>query len=393
MTVAKYGRVVYDTLRHHNINMQITGYTLLLIVKQGICKPFDYVHDLQTYIESYDDEVAVIGLDILCRFKSKHDDIKQLHYDLLIQFLEGNAWISDVGCTLKALQLFHSHLIVRTNIFLSKECEKRDLLFVMQYLRFLYNFLLIQIGSKCHIRNEFGFRLYMQVCELFMADSLKLAVDYNLAQSDQYTARNCKAYVFLLDMQEWRFTNSSALNTLMQLCYTNSSVPPGLSNLMILFDLNADDTLHLQAKALELQNLMLPSNSSGVTILYIMSMHNKISEEESIQQGMLHIINLLHQRFEALKQEHFHESVLKYPIHPLLKVIVLVLENNVSHKMLDYRSLFTLCSDIINFIMSEKQSIMLLDSTSVQKTVEAILIVCIVIFFFCWYTLILVLLF
>lgn len=377
MTVAKYGRIVYDTLRNHDINMQITGYTLLLIVKQGICKPFDYSQDLLAYIGSYDDNVAVIGLDILCRFKSKHDDIKQLHYHLLIQFLEGSAWFNDAGYALKALHLFHSHLIIRTNILLNKECAKRELYPMVQYLQFLYRFLLIQIGTKCHIRNEFGFRVYIQICELFMSESSKLAVDYNLSKADQYTTRNCKVYIILQEINEWKFTNAGALNTLMHLCYSNSSVPAGLCNLMKYFDLSNDDTSCLQKKVLELQEAMPPSNSFGIIVFYIISMHNKTNEEEIV----LCITNLLHRRFEKLQQKDFCENILKYPIHPLLKVLVLVLENNISHVVVDYGNLFTLCSDIINFIMSQKESIMLVDSTSIQKTVEAILIVRITLFF------------
>lgn len=376
MTIAKYGRIVYDTFRNYNISMKITGYTLLLIVKQGMCKPLDYIPDLLAYIGSSDDYIAIIGLDILCRFKSKHDDLQKLHYGLLIHFLEGNAWINDVGCTLKALHLFHSHLIIRTNVLLNKKHEERDLQLVIQYLQFLYHFLIIQIGTKCHIRNEFGFRIYTQVCELFMSDSSKLIVDYNLTQTDRYTERNCKAYTVLLELQEWKFTNSDALKTLMYSCCNYSSVPAGLSNLISFFDLSNEDVLHMQTRALELQNLMSPSNSSGVAILYIMSMHNKLSNVDSIKNGVLHVvINLLHERFEKLKLKHFHENVLTYPIHPLLKVIVLVLQNSASLDALNYRNVFTLCGDIINLIISQGEIIMFLDSTSVQKTVEAILIV------------------
>lgn len=376
MTIANYGTSVYNSFRLNIKNMRITGYTLLLTVKQGICKPFDYKNDLLAFIRNPDDTVATIGLEILCRFKSKHAELTKIHFDLFIEFLEGSTWFNDARSTVNTLRLFHSHLIVTTNFMLNRDCEMTNLHLIIQYLDFLYYFCLVQMGTKCHIRNEFGFKVYQQICELFMSDSSKLLVNYNLNEADRYAERKCKVYTILLKTREWKYTSKTAWKTLICLCENNNSVPVGLISLTSFFDLNADDILCLQTRALQNENYMNPLDISAAAMLYIVSIQNKILSEEDICKSIAQVVALLKERFTKIKENGFPNSISKHSIHPLLKIIILSLEFNIFlDAKLNSRSVFTLCRDIIYFIMMNKESVVLLDTPRVQKTVEAVLIV------------------
>lgn len=381
--VQEYGILFYDFLRCAALDSQISSYALLYSVKRSLCKPSDYGGDLRYFMRHANPAVGLLGLEILCIFKSKQSIIFKNYYDMLLTFMDSDTWKESISRTLKALRLFYSHMIITVNATINAG-RTVDWKFISRHLKAVCEFCLSRISVRCHLQNEFGFKLYYQMCELFLLDSSKLLTTYNLAATDKYDQRQNKLYMNLENINEWPFTSECNIKRLFENYVEYSTAtycPVNLANTF--FEVDLHQAYALKEKALGLCNSVNSANSAKAAALYLIYLCSKIIDDHVVLNDIQSFTDLFKQKCKELFLCSIEEGMIDCPIHNYLKVLSMLNEYGILKRYdVDCSDVFYICSDIIDYILKNSAPCIAFGSVPVQKTAEAALMVCIFTIFF-----------
>lgn len=369
----------YDVLSE--VEPRFAAYSILTMHRKNILNLEEFFPKILQFIRHFDDYISLIGLEIFLTFKSKNIQLTPIYYNQVMCFLiQRVITLDDIKQICKLLNIFHSHIIVATNAKM-KQNEGIDITEVKQYFEFLCKFCLMYCKELNAMKNELGYKILYQLCELLLDDSSKLKVQYNLAGTDHYEKRQNPLLLRIMSEGNWNLTSKTTLKELLQSYCNNGYTGNVFENLLNdFYDLD-DETIisSLHSKCLEYfetSNMLFTSKAAS---LHAIRLKHNIAVGKSVKTDADFITATFRERVATIrKNEATIENFLNCPVLAVVRTMDKILNEEHLSEFIDFGELFDLFYELFDYYLEKDGEIALFKGTTAGKAVEATLIVSII---------------